>query len=270
MSNQCRLAVIGAGQMAEAIVRGLIETKLFAPEEILAADMAEARRNVFAEIGVGVTTDNPEAIRRSAMVLISVKPQNLPGLLPEIGPALTAEHLLISICAGTPTSTFEAACSAPLRVVRAMPNLPAKVREGATALCAGRHALPEDLETARRIFSSVGRAVIVEERLMDAVTALSGSGPAYIYFLAEAMIEAGRREGLPEETARELTVQTIIGAGLMLRNDPASPEEQRRRVTSKGGTTEAAFRKIEGAGVREALLAAIAAAAERGRELGRR
>ncbi len=176
--------------------------------------------------------------------------------------------MLITICAGVPLARFEQAAPGPLRIVRAMPNLPVKVGRGATALCAGSHARPEDVACAKRIFDAVGLTVMVAELLMDAVTALSGSGPAYVYFLAEAMIEAGTREGLPASVARELTVQTVLGAAEMLLADSASPEEHRRRVTSKGGTTEAAFRKIDAMGVRQGILAAIAAAAERGRELG--
>jgi pyrroline-5-carboxylate reductase len=270
MTRQDRLGIIGSGQMAEAIVRGLIETRLYAAESILSTDISEERREAFRKIGVGVTAEASEVVENCGTLLIAVKPQNLSDLLPRIGRSMDSDHLLISICAGTATTTFESAAVSPLRVVRAMPNLPVKLRQGATALTAGRYAGPEDVDLAKRIFQAVGEVVIVEERLMDAVTALSGSGPAYVYFLAEAMIEAGIREGLSGETARDLAVQTIIGAGAMLRNDPASPQEHRRRVTSKGGTTEAAFNKIEETGVREALIAAIAAAAERGRELGRR
>ena len=270
MTRQDNLGISGSGQMAEAIVQGVIETRLYTPETILSMDILEARREAFRRIGVGVTAGASEVVKNCGTLLIAVKPQNLPELLPGIGPLLNSDHLLISICAGTPTTTFEEATASPLRVVRAMPNLPVKVRQGATALTAGRHATPEDLHLAKRVFQSVGEVVVVEERLMDAVTALSGSGPAYVYFLAEVMIEAGIREGLPEETARDLAVQTLIGAGMMLRSDPASPQEHRRRVTSKGGTTEAAFRKIEETRVREGLLAAVTAAAERSRELGRR
>lgn len=269
MAKQEMLGIIGSGQMAEAILRGLLDTRMYSRSNVISTDISDARRQAFREIGVGVVENASDVVAQCDTLLIAVKPQNLSSLLPEMGTALRPDHMVISICAGTPTSKFEAATTNPLRVVRAMPNLPVKVREGATALTAGRHATPDDVELAERIFLSVGRVVMVEERLMDAVTALSGSGPAYVYFLAEAMIDAGVREGLSEETARDLTIQTIIGAGMMLRSDTASPKEQRQRVTSKGGTTEAAFKKIEETGVREALMAAIAAAAERGRELGR-
>ena len=204
------------------------------------------------------------------ILLIAVKPQNLDELLREIGPALRADLLLITICAGCPTTLFEAAAPAPLRVVRAMPNLPARVRMSATALCGGRHAMPADLALAGEIFGAVGKTVVVEERFMDAVTALSGSGPAYFFYLVEALVAAAQREGLSAEVARALAVQTARGAAEMLCVEEVAPEELRRRVTSKGGTTEAAFRRLDELKVRDAFLDALRAAVLRARELGRK
>ena len=261
---------IGAGQMAEAIARGMIEAKLIRGDCLFASDVAEARRELFSSLGACVTEDNPTVVQKCDTLIIAVKPQNLDELLPEIGGALTGEHLLITICAGCPTTLFEAAASGPVRVVRAMPNLPMRIGKGVTALCAGRNATQADVDTAAEIFGAAGTTVRVEEPLMDAVTALSGSGPAYFAFLAEVLIEAGRREGISEEVSRELAIQTARGAAEMLAAQDAPPEELRRRVTSRGGTTAAAFRRIEELRIREGLLEAVAAAARRARELGRK
>ena len=269
MCNE-RIGFLGAGQMAEAIARGLIQAKVFSSGDLFVSDPLPTRRSVFESFGVRVTRDNLAVAGQCATLLVAVKPQNLEVLLAEIGPALTRDHLLITICAGCSTGLFEEAAREPLRVVRVMPNLPVRVRKGAAALCAGRHATPADMALARKIFEATGSVVTVEESLMDAVTALSGSGPAYFYFLVEVMIEAGCREGLPADVARELAIQTARGAAEMMAVEDAPPEELRRRVTSRGGTTEAAFRSMERAGVREALLEAIAAAAARSHELGRK
>lgn len=265
-----RIGFLGAGQMAEAIARGIIAAKVAAPAQLCASDPDAARRVVFSEMGARAGDDNPAVVKEAATLIIAVKPQTLDDVLRQIGGALREKHLIISICAGVPTSLIEAASPRKLRVVRAMPNLPMRVRMGATALCAGRNATAEDMATAGRIFTAAGRAVEVKEELMDAVTAVSGSGPAYFYFLVEVMIEAGAREGLSPDVARTLAIQTARGAAEMMAAEDLPPEELRRRVTSKAGTTEAAFKKIEELEVREGLKAAIAAAAARARELGRR
>jgi len=262
------LGLIGAGQMAEAILRGAIQAKVLIPESVLASDRLEERRGRFASLGARVTADNLEVVRECGAILVAVKPQDLDALLRQVGPSLSGGHLVISICAGCATSLFEAAAAGPVRVVRAMPNLPARVRLGATALCPGRHATQADLGFARRLFDAVGATVIVEEGTMDAVTALSGSGPAYFFLLVELMIEAGRQEGLPEDVALRLAIQTARGAAEMMAAGEASPAELRRRVTSKGGTTEAALRHLEASSVPQAIVKAVRAAAARSRELG--
>lgn len=263
-----QVGLIGAGQMAEAIARGILAAKLYAAASVQVSDPDEGRRRVFDSLGVRATSDNPAVVRSCNVLIIAVKPQSLSEVLPEIGPSLTSDHLLISICAGCPTRIFEQAARADVRVVRVMPNLPARVGRGAAALCGGKRATPADLDLAAGIFASVGKVVTVEERLMDAVTALSGSGPAYFYFLVEVMIEAGQREGLSEDVARELAIQTARGAAEMMAVTDASPEELRRRVTSKGGTTEAAFKRMQQLRVREGILEGIATAVRRAEELG--
>jgi len=265
-----RMGFIGAGQMAEAIARGVLAAKVFPAGGMAASDPAEPRRRLFGELGIRATERNAEVVAECQVLLVAVKPQNLDELLREIGPRLRKEHLLITICAGCATRLFESAAKEPARVVRAMPNLPVRVRLGATALCSGRHATPADLQLAQEIFSAVGQVVVVGEELMDAVTAVSGSGPAYFDFLVEALVEAARREGIPEPVARALVVQTARGAAEMIAAEALPPGELRRRVTSKGGTTEAALRRLAEAGAREAFAAAIHAAAERAGELGRR
>jgi pyrroline-5-carboxylate reductase len=265
-----RMGFIGAGQMAEAIARGVLAAGLFPAGALAASDPAEPRRRLFGELGIRATERNLEVVAECDVLLVAVKPQNLDALLSEIGPRLRKEHLLITICAGCATTLFESAANEPARVVRAMPNLPVRVRMGATALCSGRCATPSDLQLAHEIFSAVGQVVVVAEELMDAVTAVSGSGPAYFDFLIEAMVEAGRREGIPEPVARALAVQTARGAAEMIAAEGLPPGELRRRVTSKGGTTEAAFRRLAEGGVRQAIAGAIRAAAERAKELGKR
>jgi pyrroline-5-carboxylate reductase len=269
MRNE-RLGFIGAGQMAEAIARGVLAAEVFPPSGLAASDVAEPRRRLFGELGIRATERNLDIVPECDVLLVAVKPQNLDGLLKEIGPHLRKKHLLITICAGCATGLFEAATDEPVRVVRAMPNLPVKVRLGATALCSGRNATEADLELAHEIFSAVGHVVVIAEKLMDAVTALSGSGPAYFDYLIEAMVEAACREGMPEPVARALAVQTAHGAAEMIIADNLPPGELRRRVTSKAGTTEAAVKKLDELGARNAILEALRAAAERAKELGKR
>jgi pyrroline-5-carboxylate reductase len=265
-----RMGFIGAGQMAEAIARGVLAAELFPPAALAASDVSEPRRRLFGELGIRAAERNLEIVPECDVLLIAVKPQNLDEVLRQIGPSLRKEQLVITICAGCATTLFESAANERVRVVRAMPNLPVRVRMGATALCSGRYATQADLELAHAIFSAVGHVVVVGEELMDAVTALSGSGPAYFDFLIEAMVEAGRREGIPETISRALVVQTAHGAAEMIIADDLPPGELRRRVTSKAGTTEAAFRRFVEHETLEAIVDAIHAAAERAKELGKR
>ena len=264
------MGFIGAGQMAEAIARGVLAAELFPAAALAASDVSEPRRRLFGELGIRAAERNLEIVPECDVLLVAVKPQNLDEVLRQVGPRLRKDQLVITVCAGCATTLFEAAANEPARVVRAMPNLPVRVRMGATALCSGRYATQADLELAHAIFSAVGHVVVVEEPLMDAVTALSGSGPAYFDFLIEALVEAGRREGIPEAIARALVVQTAHGAAEMIIADDLPPGELRRRVTSKAGTTEAAFRRLGERDALEAIADAVHAAAERARELGKR
>ncbi|HKC29870.1 MAG TPA: pyrroline-5-carboxylate reductase, partial [Jatrophihabitans sp.] len=212
--------------------------------------------------------DVPGAVKQARTLVIAVKPQDIDTLLAEVAPAIEARHLVVSVAAGVTTSHIERALPDGLAVVRCMPNTPALVDQAMTAIAAGAHADDDDLAVAESLLGSVGRVVRVPESQLDAVTALSGSGPAYFFYLVEAMIDAGILLGLPRTLAAELIVQTAIGSAVMLRDSGEHPVQLREAVTSPGGTTIAAIRELEVHGVRAALLAAIEAAARRSRELG--
>lgn len=266
------LGIIGAGNMAEAIARGVTRAGLLRPEQIVAADVAPARRELFSsQLHVRAVESNAEAARDARVLLLSVKPQQMETALAAIGGATRPDALVISIAAGTNTAFIEQHLGAgrAWRVVRAMPNTPMLVGEGMTALAPGKHATAEDVAHARRIFESAGAVIEVGEDLIDAVTALSGSGPAYFFYLAEHMIAAGERMGLSPEHARLLVTRTAAGAAKMLRESQDSPQELRRKVTSPGGTTEAAIRHMESHQLPDVVVQAILAAERRGKELRR-
>lgn len=266
------LAFIGAGNMAEAIARSVIEKQLFQPSRLVAFDPAAGRRAAFEKLGVGVANSNAEAAATAPIVLLCVKPQMMTQALADLAAGgVNEEQLVISIAAGISTGFVETGLGVgrPWRVVRAMPNTPMLVGLGATAMCRGRNASDLDLLTARRLFEAAGVVIQVDEPLMDAVTAVSGSGPAYVFYLVEQMIAAGAALGLTVEDATKLVYQTAAGAARMLQASPDLPAELRRKVTSPGGTTQAAIEHLEQHRVGEAIRQAIAAAQRRGRELGR-
>jgi pyrroline-5-carboxylate reductase len=263
-----RIAILGTGQIGEALVAGLLSTGWRKPEEIVTTVRREERvRELADRHGVRATTSNIEAVTGSPLIVIAVKPQDFDVLLGEIGGILSPEQTVLSIAAAVPTSAIEARVADGVPVLRAMPNTPALVHEGVAGLCAGAHASDEHLAIAEDVLAHVGRVVRVPERYMDAVTAVSGSGPAYFALLAEAMIEAGILLGLSREDTTELVVQTMLGTAKLLRDEKMHPVELREMVTSPGGTTIRAIRELEQAGVRAAFLNAIQAAMDRGREL---
>jgi pyrroline-5-carboxylate reductase len=263
-----RIAILGTGQIGEALVAGLLSTGWRKPEEIVTTVRREERVRELAERhGVRATTSNVEAVTGSALIVIAVKPQDFDVLLGEIGGILSPEQTVLSIAAAVPTSAIEARIADGVPVLRAMPNTPALVHEGVAGLCAGAHASDEHLAIAEDVLAHVGQVVRVPERYMDAVTAVSGSGPAYFALLAEAMIEAGILLGLSREDTTKLVVQTMLGTAKLLRDEKMHPVELREMVTSPGGTTIRAIRELEQAGVRAAFLNAIQAAMDRGREL---
>jgi pyrroline-5-carboxylate reductase len=263
-----RVAILGAGKIGESLLAGLLSSDWRRPDEVVVTGRRPERVDeLVARYGVKGTISNAEAVAGAALVVIAVKPQDFEVLLGEIGPLLSEEQTVLSVAAAIPTATIEARVSPRVPVVRAMPNAPATVREGIAGICAGGHADEEHLALAEDVLRHLGAVVRVPEKYMDAVTAVSGSGPAYFALLAEAMIEAGILLGLTRETSTQLVVQTMFGTAKLLRDEKMHPVELREMVTSPGGTTIRAIRELEQAGVRAAFLNAIQAAMERSREL---
>jgi pyrroline-5-carboxylate reductase len=265
------LGIIGAGNMAEAIARSVIAGGVIGKEQIVAADVSPARREVFAkQIGVRAVEKNEEAVRGATLVLLSVKPQQMKEVLSGIVSAISTETLMVSIAAGISSAFIEKNLGGAKawRVIRAMPNTPMLMGKGMVALARGKNATERDLTTARRIFEAGATVLQLDEAKMDAVTAMSGSGPAYFFYLVEQMIEAGLTLGLSPKEAQVLAIRTCIGAAAMLEASKESPQELRKKVTSPGGTTQAAIELMEKKQMGEILVAAIRRAAERSRELG--
>jgi pyrroline-5-carboxylate reductase len=268
VSDQRKIAILGAGRIGEALISGLLSSRWREPDEIAATARREERVAELRErYGVAATRSNPEAVAGAALVVIAVKPQDLDVLLGEIGGLIGPEQTVLTVAAAIPTAQIESRLARGVPVVRAMPNTPSTVHEGIAGLCAGAHAGDEHLDLAEEALSHLGAVVRVPERAMDAITAVSGSGPAYFALLAEAMIEAGILLGLSREISTQLVVQTMLGTARQLRDGGMHPVELREMVTSPGGTTIAAIRELEIAGVRAAFLNAIQAAMVRSREL---
>jgi len=259
------IAILGCGRIGEALLVGLLgagwtDIAVTSRTEERAAELRERH-------GVEATTANADVVRRADLVVVAVKPQDIDALLAEVGPLLTPEQTVLSIAAAIPTAQVEARIAPGVPVVRAMPNAPSTVHEGMAGICAGAHAGDASLALAEDALAHLGRVVRVPESAMDAVTALSGSGPAYFALLAEAMIEAGILLGVSREISTTLVVQTMLGTAKQLRDLGMHPVELRESVTSPGGTTIAAIRELEQAGVRAALLNAVQAAMTRAQEL---
>jgi pyrroline-5-carboxylate reductase len=264
------LGFLGAGNMAEAIARGILRANLFAPDEMIAADPDPQRRRLFAEdLGIRAVEANEEVVQETSTVLVAVKPQQFDKAIAPIGSLLGPESLLVSICAGISTRHIEEITATGTRVVRAMPNTPMVVGRGIAAVCPGARATEDDLQAAERILGAAAEVLRVPEPLMDAVTAVSGSGPAYFFYLAELLADAAVEVGLSEEDARRLARVTFEGAARLLAESGEEPEALRAKVTSPGGTTEAALRTFDALGLRKMVLEAVKAACDRGRELGR-
>ena len=263
-----RVGLVGAGNMAEALLRGLLGTGTVTAERCVVTNRRNDERlaRLAREWGVRTTRDKAELMRSVDVVVLAVKPADMREVLEEIAPSASARHLVVSVAAGISLHAIEQALDG-VPAIRTMPNTSTAVSASATAVCAGRWADAEHLAVARRLFEAVGRVAIVPEPLFDAVTGLSGSGPAYVYLLAEAMVEAGVRAGLDGEVARDLVCQTVVGAGKMLAETGQHPTALRDRVTSPNGTTMAGLRVLEERGFAEAVHEAIERAAARSREL---
>ncbi|WP_082605721.1 pyrroline-5-carboxylate reductase [Nocardioides sp. Root190] len=262
-----RTAVIGAGVMGETLLAGLIRAGRSAESIVVVEKRAERAAELSERYAVEVVADVAAAAAADTVLLV-VKPQDMADVLGEIGPSLRPGQLLVSLAAGITTAFVEDHVPEGVAVVRVMPNTPALVDEGMAAISPGTHCDDTHLAEAESLMASVGKVVQIPEKLQDAVTAISGSGPAYVFFVVEAMIEAGVHLGLPRTTAHELAVQTLVGSAAMLRETGEHPAVLREQVTSPGGTTAAALRELEVHGVRAAFLAALEAARDRSRELG--
>ncbi|MCC6424264.1 MAG: pyrroline-5-carboxylate reductase [Phycisphaerales bacterium] len=265
------LGIIGAGNMAEAIVRGVIQGGVIAPAKMVAADVSPQRRELFAnQLGIKAVEKPADAARGAKIVLLSVKPYQMGEVLGEIRPSLRPDSLVVSIAAGIGSGAIEKHLgNGSWRVVRSMPNTPMLVGEGMVAIAAGKWATPEDMATARRLFETAASVVEVKEEQMDAVTAVSGSGPAYFYYLVEQMTEAGVRLGLSTKDAELMARKTALGAAKLLVNSTDSPRELRRKVTTPGGTTAAAIDYMESHQMGQIVMDALSAAAQRSREMGK-
>jgi len=261
-----RLAILGAGVMGETVLSGLLRAG-WSPDQIVATDRRPERQTELTERYGIKMLDNVDAAADADTVILVVKPQDMYDLLAEIAGVLHSDALVVSLAAGVDTAAIESELGPQVAVVRVMPNTPAQVDEGMAAISPGTSANQEHLDRVTRILSATGRVVTVPERYQDAVTAISGSGPAYLFFVVEAMIEAGVHLGLPRDTATELVVQTMLGSAKLLRETGEHPTVLRERVTSPGGTTAAAVRSLEDHKVRAAFLNAIEAARDRSRDL---
>ncbi len=264
-----KIAFIGTGNMAEALIKGLLRAEQALPGEITATFRRGERMEEFKKgYPVNVTTDNMRAAQEADVVVLAVKPQVMGKVLVQIAPAIDHSKLVISVAAGVPIAALERKLGAGARIVRAMPNTPSLVGSGACALAPGEHATQEDLDTASAIFQSVGITTVLEESLLDAVTGLSGSGPAYVFLMIEALSDAGVKVGLPRYTALKLAAQTVFGSAQLLIETGSHPGQLKDQVTSPGGTAIAGLHTLEAGGLRTTLINAVEAATKRARELG--
>ncbi|MGO8671750.1 MAG: pyrroline-5-carboxylate reductase [Capsulimonadaceae bacterium] len=270
MLTNLKIAFLGTGMMGGALARGVVHAGAATASGISLYDLHLLKaRQLADELGAGtrVAADPAEAVAGADLVLLAVKPLVMPDVLESIAPHLSPSQIVVSIAAGIRTSRMESILGADIPVIRAMPNTPCLVGAGATAVCRGTHATHNHLQIAQALFAAVGESIEVEERLMDAVTGLSGSGPAYVFMVIESMADGGVMAGLPRDTARMLAAQTVFGAAKMVLSSEEHPAQLRDNVTTPGGTTIAALAVLERAGLRTALMDAIDAATKRSREL---
>jgi len=269
MLKDKKIGIIGAGNMGEALISGLISSRSSIPDNIICSDIRKDKlKSIKGTYGVATTNNNLDVVKASEIVIYSVKPQIMASILKETAASLDMSKVIISIAAGVPLAAIESCLNKDLRVIRVMPNIAASVKEGAAAIAAGRHALKDDLKIAKAIFDSVGKSVIIEEELMDTITGLSGSGPAYIFLIVDALADAGVKMGLSREDALFLSSQTVLGAAKLLIETKEHPGKLKDRVTSPGGTAIAALHTLEQGGLRTTLINAVEVATKRSKELG--
>jgi pyrroline-5-carboxylate reductase len=265
-----KVGFLGAGNMGEALIKGLLKTGIVSPESVFATDVRLERLEKLGKLyGIHTLSDNPLLVKRVDVVILAVKPQIIAPVLREVAPAVTPKKLVISLAAGVPASALRALLPKGVRLIRTMPNTPALVLEGATAIARADGLEAGDLKTAQEIFEAVGKVVVLEEELLDAVTGLSGSGPAYIALVIEALADGGVKMGLDRVTAMTLAAQTVLGSAKLLIETGAHPGQLKDMVTSPGGTAIAGIAALEEGGVRRTLINAVERAALRSRELGR-
>ena len=272
MSNRdapLQLGFIGAGRMATALARGLLDADFTAAERVLASDvLAEARANFTDQTSARSVASNAEVVQGSQIVFLAIKPQQMNDVLAELAGILTSEQLVVSIVAGASIAAITGALGPECRIVRVMPNTPCLVGASASAFAIGGTATQADGELVKRVLSTVGIAIEVPEKLLDAVTGLSGSGPAYVYQVIEALSDGGVRVGLPRDVATRLAAQTVLGAAKMVLETGQHPGELKDGVASPGGTTIAGLHKLEKGGLRGCLMDAVQAATVRSQQLG--
>lgn len=269
MAAKLTIGFLGAGKMAAALAKGFISAGLVKPGQILAGDPAAAARAAFAkETGATTTASNADVARFAGLLVIAVKPGSVNELLAEIRAQITARHLVLSIAAGVTLAQLEANLGRGARVIRVMPNTPALVGASASAFARGKAALPADAALALRLLASVGLAFELKEALLDAVTGLSGSGPAYVYVIIEALSDGGVAAGLPRDVAAKLAAQTVLGGAKMVLQTGLHPGALKDMVASPGGTTIEGLHELEKGKIRGVLMSAVRAATEKSRKLG--
>lgn len=269
MATPLTIGFLGAGKMATALARGFVRAEIATPKYMIAGDVSAAAREAFTrETGVKTTASNTEVAQCAKILILAVKPDQVAGALGELHGGFGGDHLLISIAAGVPLSRMEAALPANARVIRVMPNTPALVGEGATAFALGKSATAADAELAKKLLSAVGIAFQVKEPLLDAVTGLSGSGPAYVYQFIEALSDGGVAAGLPRDVATRLAAQTVLGAARMVLETGQHPGALKDQVTSPGGTTIEGLHELEKGQLRATVMSAVRAATEKSKKLG--
>jgi pyrroline-5-carboxylate reductase len=266
--KSARIALLGAGQLGEAILSGLLGAGILSPDQLTATAAHQHRTDYIAErFKIRASVGNRDAVKNANLILLSVKPKVVKQVLEEIRDDLHEGHLLISTVASVPTGYIEKLIGNRVPVVRSMPNTPCLIRMGMTALCAGAYAEPQHVEVGRQVFNCLGRTIIVDERHMDAVTGLSASGPAYIYIIIESLAEGGVKMGLPRDIATELAAQTVLGAGSMVLQSGEHPARLKDTVTTPAGCTIDGILELEEGGLRVTLIKAVVRASERAKEL---
>ncbi|OGW08560.1 MAG: pyrroline-5-carboxylate reductase [Nitrospinae bacterium RIFCSPLOWO2_12_39_16] len=266
-----KIAFIGSGNMGEALIKGITGAGVFKNKDITVTDIRRERLEHIRRLyKVNITADNRDVVKKADIIILSVKPQIIAKVVKEVKDLVDRKKLIITIAAGVTINSIQDMLGKKARIVRVMPNTPAIVREGVSAIASGNAASEVDIKMAEKIFNAVGRTVIVEESMMDAVTGLSGSGPAYVFLIIESLTDAGVNMGLPRDVSKLLSIQTILGSAKLALDTGEHPGKLKDMVTSPGGTTIAGLHALEDGGLRAALINAVEAAAKRSEELGKK